>query len=127
MDGGDAKRVLVIDDDAFVRKVVARALENAGCRVVGQAGDGSEGLRLYKETQPDLTLLDIMMPGRDGLATLRAIRTLDGDAHVVMLTSVADTAVAENCIVAGARDYINKDAGAEALAARIRRVVSGDG
>ena len=50
MDGGDAKRVLVIDDDAFVRKVVARALENAGCRVVGQAGDGSEGLRLYKDT-----------------------------------------------------------------------------
>jgi two-component system, chemotaxis family, chemotaxis protein CheY len=101
-------RILIVDDEPMMRAVLKMVLEAIGCEVVAQAGDGKEAFAQFKETTPDLTLLDIEMPVRNGIEALSDIRKDNNSARVIMLTGNDNTNVAEACITNGAADYIRK-------------------
>ena len=98
-----AWRVLVVDDDALIRKLVSSLVRSNGDDVVGEAANGQEAIQVYKKLSPDVVILDIDMPVRDGFHALRRIKEIGSSAHVVMLTASNDAAVAERCSVMGAR------------------------
>jgi DNA-binding response OmpR family regulator len=85
-------RILVIDDDELLREFVQRALANAGFEVI-PAGDGDEGLRIFTEMPVDLVVCDILMPNKDGLETIRAIRSISARLPIITMTGgiLADT------------------------------------
>ena len=101
--------VMIVDDDFSARLQVRFTLENAGFEVM-EAASGQEALDLWSTRQPDLILLDVIMPDMDGFATCRALRTLPGAAHlpVVMVTGLEDTETIIQSFNAGATDFIIK-------------------
>lgn len=101
-------RVIVVDDYAPMLEMMCTVLKTIGCEVVGTAENGELGVAVYKKTRPDIAFLDIEMPVMNGLDALRGIMKTDPEANVVMLTNVDDTAIAENCMTVGARDYVQK-------------------
>jgi CheY-like chemotaxis protein len=107
--------VLVIDDEAYFQKFVGQVLKNALVTSVLKARDGTEALKLFQEHQPGLVLLDINMPHMGGLATLAALRRLSATVPIIMLTSVSEEAVVEECVRQGASNFIRKDVSAKML------------
>jgi diguanylate cyclase (GGDEF)-like protein len=110
----------VIDDSASVRAVLRAQLADSGLVVV-EADQGSEGLRVARETEPDVVLLDIEMPGSDGFAVLEAIRADEGlrDIPVIFLTGNVDPDAVARGLTSGAHDYLRKPADAVELLARV--------
>lgn len=102
-------RVLLADDEKHVRRLVKAILMPLDCEVVGEAENGDEAVTLYRQSRPDVVLLDVNMPVKDGNAALREIRELDGKAVVIMLTSMSDAATIQSSIDLGAAFYIRKD------------------
>lgn len=105
---GVSKQVLICDDDPLMRKLLGKLIIMMGCEIAGEGEDGKEGIALFKANNPDLTLMDINMPGKNGVDALREIIKADPGARVVMLTAVDDTVVAESCLHEGAAGYIQK-------------------
>lgn len=101
-------RVLVVDDAAFMRKVLSDALASGGHEVVGEAGDGDAAIAAYRELQPDLVTLDITMPQKDGIATLRELMELDPTALVVICSALGQETKVLDAIKAGAKDFVVK-------------------
>ena len=101
-------RVLVVDDAAFMRKLVSDVLTNGGHEVVGEAGDGVEAVAQYQALKPEVTTLDITMPEKDGLAALKEIIALDPGARVVMCSALGQESKVLESIKAGARDFVIK-------------------
>ena len=99
-------RVLVVDDAAFMRKMVSDALTKGGHEVVGEAGNGVEAVARYQELRPEVTTLDITMPEKDGLAALKEIIALDPAARVVMCSALWQESKVLESIKAGARDFV---------------------
>ncbi|MBA2387144.1 MAG: response regulator, partial [Acidimicrobiia bacterium] len=97
-------QVLVVDDEPMVREVVARYLERDGLRV-HEAADGAAALAWLTDHRPDLVVLDIMLPGADGLTILRQLRA-DGDVPVILLTARADEFDRVLGLELGADDYV---------------------
>ncbi|CDO09083.1 DNA-binding response regulator [Mycolicibacterium cosmeticum] len=116
-------RVLIADDDPVVRDVVRRYLERDG-HVVAAAGDGAEALRLLQSLHIDLAILDVMMPGPDGLTLCRSLRR--GDDYgmpVIMLTALGEEDDRIAGLEAGADDYLTKPFSPRELALRVRSVL----
>ena len=101
-------RVLVVDDAAFMRKLVSDVLVKGGHEVVGEAGDGSEAVTRFQELRPEVTTLDITMPEKDGLTALREIIELDPSARVVMCSALGQESKVLESIKAGAKDFVVK-------------------
>ena len=101
-------RVLVVDDAAFMRKMVSDVLIKGGHEVVGEAGNGTEAVDRYAELRPEVTTLDITMPEKDGLAALREIIQLDPAARVVMCSALGQETKVLESIKAGAKDFVVK-------------------
>ncbi len=101
-------RVLVVDDAAFMRKMVSDALVKGGHEVCGEAGNGSEAVEQYQALKPDLTTLDITMPEKDGLAALREIMALDPGARVIMCSALGQETKVLESIKSGAKDFVVK-------------------
>jgi two-component system chemotaxis response regulator CheY len=101
-------RVLVVDDAAFMRKMVSDALAKGGHEVVGQAGNGVEAIARYNELKPDLVTLDITMPEKDGLAALADIMGSDPSARVVMCSALGQESKVLEAIKLGAKDFVVK-------------------
>jgi len=101
-------RVLVADDHSLFRDGLASLLEAAGHEIVGQVGDGEAAVEAARRLKPDLVLLDISMPGSDGLEALRRIRADQPETPVVMLTVSDDSATLFEAVRAGARGYLLK-------------------
>lgn len=119
---GASARILVADDDEGVTSVVERALRREGY-VVATAPDGDEALRAMRDWHPDLLVLDIVMPGLDGLAVCRQARAERPDLGIVLLTAkdgAMDQVVGLDC---GADDYLVKPFSLSILAARLRAVL----
>ncbi len=115
------KRVLVVDDDVKTVEVVSLYLKHDGYRVLA-AYDGIEALRLARESKPDLIVLDIMLPGQDGMEICRALRT-ESDIPIIMLTARTEEEDKLKGLDLGADDYIVKPFSTRELAARIRTVL----
>lgn len=103
-----ALRVLVVDDSAFMRNMIKNILKETNVKEILEAADGNEAIKQFKENSPDLVFLDIMMPKKNGVETLKEIMTINKDATVVMCTSVGQEKVINEAIDAGARDFITK-------------------
>ena len=101
-------RVLVVDDAAFMRKMVSDALTKGGHQVVGEAGNGVEAVAQYQALKPEVTTLDITMPEKDGLAALKEIIALDPGARVVMCSALGQESKVLESIKAGAKDFVVK-------------------
>lgn len=113
--------VLVVDDEPMVREVVARYLEQDGHRVV-EAADGDAGLAWLAENRADLVVLDVMLPGTDGLTILRTVRER-GDTPVILLTARTEEVDRVVGLEMGADDYVVKPFSAREVAARVRTVL----
>lgn len=105
---GRGKRVLIADDNAFMRLTLRRLLEQNGHAVVGEVQNGLEAVRKYQELKPDLVTLDITMPEMDGLAALKAILRLDPAARVIMCTAMGQRSIVAEAMACGARDFLVK-------------------
>ncbi|MEA2180561.1 MAG: two-component system, chemotaxis family, chemotaxis protein CheY [Solirubrobacteraceae bacterium] len=101
-------RVLVVDDAAFMRKMVTDALTKGGHEVVGEASDGNEAVDRYRELRPEVTTLDITMPEKDGLAALQEIIALDPGARVIMCSALGQESKVLESIKIGAKDFVVK-------------------
>lgn len=106
--GYRGRRVLVVDDERFIRTLLSRMLAELGLEVVGTAGDGQEAVALCAELRPDLVTLDIAMPGMDGLTALNAILAENPGVAVVMSTSFGDKKYIAEAVRAGARGFLVK-------------------
>ena len=95
-------RVLVVDDAAFMRKMVSDALTKGGHEVVGEGANGAEAVQRYQELQPELTTLDITMPEKDGLDALRDIMAIDPAARVIMCSALGQETKVLEAVKAGA-------------------------
>jgi DNA-binding response OmpR family regulator len=115
-------RVLVVDDDLTVSDVVRRYLLQAGCDVE-LASDGADGLAAIAARRPDLVVLDLMMPGIDGLEVCRRIRRQLPDLPVIMLTALGEEADRVLGLEVGADDYVTKPFSPRELVLRIRSVL----
>lgn len=117
-------RVLVVDDAAFMRKVLTDALTTGGHEVVGEAGDGDAALAAFKELAPELTTLDITMPEKDGLVTLRELIALDPDARVIICSALGQEAKVLEAVKAGARDFVVKPFSPERLLGAVSKALA---
>jgi two-component system chemotaxis response regulator CheY len=102
------KRLLVVDDALFMRKLICGVAAEAGWKVVGEAGNGAESITLYQQLRPDLVTMDLVMPVMGGLEALRQIRAIDPEAKVVVVTALDQKQVLMDSIRDGAIDFIVK-------------------
>ncbi|GGS23342.1 response regulator transcription factor [Streptomyces parvus] len=119
-------RVLLVDDHQVVRRGLRTFLEiQEDIEVVGEAPDGAEGVARTEELRPDVVLMDIKMPGTDGIEALRRLRELDNPAKVLIVTSFTEQRTVVPALRAGASGYVYKDVDPDALAGAIRSVHAG--
>lgn len=116
------QRVLVVDDDPTVSDVVRRYLERAGFDVA-LAADGPAAMAAFEQRRPALVVLDLMLPGMDGLELCRRMRARDGDVAVVMLTALGEEADRVVGLEIGADDYVTKPFSPRELVLRVRSVL----
>ena len=120
-------RVLVADDQKIVRDGLALVLRQLpGIELIAAAQNGEEAVALAAEHRPDVVLMDLRMPGVDGVEATRRIRTALPEVQVVVLTTYSDDESVFAALRAGARGYLTKDAGAEEIARAIERVRAGE-
>ncbi|HVX31005.1 MAG TPA: response regulator transcription factor [Nitrolancea sp.] len=119
-------RVLIVDDHEMVRSGLAAFLLTApDMESVGEAGDGSEAIRCCEQLHPDVVLMDMMMPGIDGVEATRAIHERWPDIRVIALTSFVDDDLVKRVLQAGAMSYLLKNVAAADLATAIRGAMGG--
>jgi len=102
------KRVLIVDDAKFMRVMIKDILAGGGFEVAGEAEDGIEAVRLFRDLKPDVVTMDITMPNMNGIDALKEIRRIDGSAKVVMCTAMGQKAMVIESIQSGAVDFIVK-------------------
>jgi two-component system response regulator MprA len=115
-------RLLLADDDRAIREALVRALALEGYDVV-QAADGAQALSLIESSQPDLAVLDVMMPNVDGLTVCRVVRAERNRLPILMLTARTETADRVAGLDAGADDYLSKPFDLDELLARVRALL----
>ncbi|MEG0780907.1 MAG: response regulator [Oscillospiraceae bacterium] len=101
-------KILLVDDAAFMRKVIRDTLGKNGYTDLYEAVDGVDAVKKYAELHPDLVIMDITMPNMDGLQALKAIRAADGDANVVMCSAMGQESMVIEAVRSGAKDFIVK-------------------
>jgi two-component system chemotaxis response regulator CheY len=104
----EAIRVLLADDEVHIRYLIRNILRGEGYVVVGEANNGEDALAMFRKHKPDLPLMDINIPLKNGDEVLAEIMKEDPDAKVVMLTMVADVETVRRCLELGAANYILK-------------------
>jgi NarL family two-component system response regulator LiaR len=120
-------RVLVVDDHAVVRSGLATFLRaSEAMELAGEAADGAEAVRLCRELEPDVVLMDIRMPVMDGIAATRAIREQCPHTQVIALTSFPEEQTVKDVLQAGAISYLLKNVTVEELIAAIRHAYEGE-
>lgn len=118
-------KILVVDDSAFIRNMIKKILaeQNHDLR---EASNGDEAIRVYADFHPELVFLDIIMPGKNGIETLKDIKGQDPTATVVICTSVGgQEQIIQECVAAGAADFITKPFTPEEITSVVTRFSQG--
>lgn len=102
------KRVLIVDDAAFMRMMIKDILGKNGYEIAGEAENGAVAVDKYKEIKPDIVTMDITMPEMDGIAAVKAIMAFDPAARVIMCSAMGQQSMVIDAIQAGAKDFIVK-------------------
>ncbi|WP_096269878.1 response regulator [Paucisalibacillus globulus] len=118
-----SKRILIVDDAAFMRMMIKDILTKNGFEVVGEAQDGMQAVELYKELTPDLVTMDITMPEMDGISALKNIREVNPNAKVIMCSAMGQQAMVIDAIQAGAKDFIVKPFQADRVIEAIQKAL----
>jgi NarL family two-component system response regulator LiaR len=120
-------KVMIVDDHPIVRDGLKSVLLAADdMELIGEAGNGREALVRCRETQPDVILMDVVMPGMDGLEATRAILGQWPDVRIVVLTTFPEESLVQEALEAGATGYMLKNASADTVADAIRSVYAGE-
>jgi len=120
-----AIRVLLADDHRFILDGLEAMLGGEeGICVIGTAEDGGTAVRLVQELKPDVVVIDLSMPGVDGIEATRQIKAMHPAAQVVVLTGLADARTASRALDAGAMGYVSKDSATDELPQAIRNVAA---
>jgi len=120
------RTILLVDDHAIVREGYRSVLQKQpGLQVIAEAAEGAEAYRLFRQTQPDLVIMDLTMSGIGGIEAIRRIRQLDPDARILVFTMHQNAAFAVQAIRAGARGFVTKTSPPEALVRAIFDVFAG--
>jgi DNA-binding NarL/FixJ family response regulator len=119
---------LIVDDHEVVREGLRLALSRAPhIRVIGEAADGATAVSLAERRRPDVVIMDVRMPGMDGLEATKQITTADPDAAVLIFTAYSERMLLSRGLESGAKGYILKEAPHETLLRAIERIAHGDG
>lgn len=119
-------RVLIVDDHALFRRALREHLEASGLDVVGEAEDAASAVALSAETEPEVVLMDIWMPGGSGIDATRRLRATVPDTRVLIMTVSTEEEVVAEAILAGACGYLLKDAGGDEILAAIVAAAAGE-
>jgi two-component system chemotaxis response regulator CheY len=101
-------KILIVDDAAFMRMMIKDTLKNSGFENIIEAADGEIAVQAYKSEKPDLVIMDITMPNKNGLDALKEIREIDPDAKIVMCSAMGQESMVVEAIRNGAKDFIVK-------------------
>lgn len=124
MSGEGPITAMIVDDDDAIRELEKTVLLHMGCEIVAEASDGQQAIDLFDDNKADLVLLDIRMPGMGGIEVLRELKRVNPTSYIVMMTSVDDQEAIEDCMIAGARDYIRKDTPPDRIISRLQKHVN---
>lgn len=116
-------RVLLVDDENYMRVFVGRVLSNAIHCTIAEARDGQDAIEQSQRSDPELIILDINMPRVDGVQALGRIRETRPHTPIVMLTSISEEAVVEECVTKGASYFIRKDVRADLLKTELEEML----
>ena len=126
MSSADRIRVMIVDDHPIMRSGLKEVLEASGClEVVGEAGDGEEAVSTVEALQPDVIIMDVIMPGKDGIDTCREIMEILPDTRVLMLTASTEMDAVIESVAAGATGYLQKYSQPEELEEAVLDVAAG--
>lgn len=118
------KRVLIVDDAAFMRMMIKNILTKNGYEVVGEAENAKVAVELYKAHKPDLVTMDITMPEMNGIDGVKAIRSIDPDANIIMCSAMGQQSMVMEAIQAGAKDFIVKPFQQDRILQAMERVLA---
>lgn len=118
------KRVLIVDDAAFMRMAIRTMIGKHDCEIVGEAENGIQAIKKYKECCPDIVTMDITMPEMDGLTALEAIIQYDSKAKVIMLSAMGQEGMVKDAIIKGAKTFLVKPFTEELIIKTINKVLA---
>ncbi len=118
-----SERVMLVDDTAFMRRMLRDILVKAGFEVVAEAGNGREAVEKYRQTHPDLVIMDITMPEMDGIAAVREIIAGDPEARIVMCSALGQQEMILESLEAGAQDFVMKPFMPQKVLETVRKVL----
>ena len=119
-------RILIVDDAVFMRMMLADFLVENDCKVVGEADNAEEALRLYKELKPDMVTMDIVMPGDNGIRTIREIMKIDREAKILVISALSrEDDLVKEAVEAGAKGFVAKPFKPGTVMAEIKRILNG--
>lgn len=116
-------KILLVDDEAHIRKFVSLILKQIGQPEITEAVNGEDAIKAYQANKPDYVLLDVNMPRMDGMETLRKLKEIDPNCVVIMLTSLANRESVERALELGAANYIRKDTPKDEIARALTDII----
>lgn len=118
-----ANGILIVDDAAFMRMMIKDVLSKNGFEISGEAENGAKAIEKYKETNPDLVIMDITMPEVDGIQAVKEIKKINNAAKIIMCSAMGQQAMVIEAIQAGAKDFIVKPFQAERIIEAVKKVL----
>ncbi|MCX7748308.1 MAG: response regulator [Clostridia bacterium] len=115
-------KVLIVDDAAFMRMSLKMMLEKNGFQVIGEAENGAVAIKKYMELKPDIVTMDITMPEMDGIEALKAIRNIDPNAKVCVVSAMGQENYVREAVIAGAKNFVVKPYKEEIIIAALKKL-----